>query len=208
MRMRHLGLRAILAICLFFSVAVAIPFSTFALDATPTASSEAWPPPKSTCGETAPIDPRDLSFESPVDGALVRPAGAPDQDLYLLEVTLPQDTCLAFDGHRRHDGAIVWYVQEGTITIDIAPVTGLPAPDISLGRGDGGIEQFLDSAILEEGDWISVDRMADYSYRNTGDSDATVLMTVLEHRQVYDGGLNSAAQAAGGCRGLCKSSRR
>ena len=206
--MRHLGLRVSLAVYLFFCATVAIPFSAFAVDATPVASSDAWPPPLSTCGNTTPIDPRDLSVESPEDGGLVRPAGAPDQDLYLLEVTLPQDTCLAFDGHHRHDGAIVWYVQEGTITINIAPVTGMPAPDIALHRGDGDIEQFLGSAVLEDGDWVSVDRMADYSYRNTGDSDATVLMTVLEHRQAHEGGPNSAAQAAGGCRGLCKSSRR
>ncbi|MFT4036676.1 MAG: hypothetical protein QM692_00745 [Thermomicrobiales bacterium] len=181
--------------------------AAFAQQATPVAGGD-WPPPPSSCSGGQLLDPNDLRVEAPKGGALVRPASAPNQDLYLLEVTLKSGDCVGYDAHLRHDGAIVWFVQSGQIALSIMPIQGRPAPDIAAGRRDGSALRVTSRMVLEAGDWVSIDRMADYQYRNTGTGQAVVMMTVLEERQPWQGDLGATAMAAGGCKGICKNPRR
>lgn len=187
---------ATLPLVLLFVVSsflAAIPATVVAQEATPVVpvAESVFPPvnvgdigewllPTSFCGEGN----ASTTQEAPFGGALVRPSSAPNQDLYFLEVTLPAGACVGYGDHYLHDGAIVWFVQKGTITFKTQLVVGLPAADVEARSADG-------SAILVEagrevdipaGGWISVDRAANYSYRNDGTEDAIILMAVLETR--------------------------
>lgn len=227
--MRSLSRRFALLLCLVLASAALFPFGAAGQSATPVPTPEIalppiiipgfWPDntgnatiffpaaaplPESTCGKAAPISRADTSIEAPLDGAETRPASLTDTDLYLLQVSLPAASCVAFDGHARHDGAIVWYVVSGSITMDIRPIADRPAPVITMGRGS------LDatgSAELGAGDWIGVDRLADYSYR-TGSEPAVLMMTVLEPRAPIFTGAEPGIIFAADCRAICRGARR
>ncbi len=147
--------------------------------------------------------------EMPVGGALTRPAAAPNQDLYLLRVTLPERACVGYDGHYLHDGAMIWFVQQGTIAFKTRSIVGLPAADVVAGHGDGSPIALTGGAVdLAEGDWISIDRAANYTYRNTGQGDAIIMMSVLESRPaVTELEPEDGVMFLSGCKGLCRGKR-
>jgi hypothetical protein len=126
-------------------------------------------------------------------------------DLYVVKVTLPPDTCVGFSGHYLHDGAAIWLVDEGTVEFDFQPIVGWPSPDLLLERSSGIQEPITAQMRLEVGDWVSADRAVNYSYRNTGDIDAVIIMTVLENRWIVtENNVEAVTMFAAGCKGVCR----
>jgi hypothetical protein len=135
--------------------------------------------------------------ESPLSGAEVDPWATPGRQLYLLVLTLPPDSCVGYSSHYLHDGAIVWLVQEGQIEFATQPIAGLP-PAIVGASDENGTPIAISgpSITLGAGDWVKLDRAAEYSYRNAGTEPAVVLMAVNE----VDPFGGYARSCKGGCR--------
>jgi hypothetical protein len=135
--------------------------------------------------------------ESPMNGALVKPADTPGRDLFLLVITMPPGSCVGYGSHYLHNGAVVWYVQEGSIEFATQPVSGLPAATVAGWDATQMPIAISDTpASLEAGAWISIDRAAEYSYRNAGPDPAVVLMAANE----VDPFAGLAFSCKGGCR--------
>lgn len=158
------------------------------------------------------------SVLTPGENAVVRPVANPDQHLYLLQTTMPPDACLGFGNHLLHDGAILWFVASGEIEMRIEPIEGLPEASLQLGTpsetGDS-IDTIQDevgalSATLTAGSWVSADSAVHYSYGNSGDQPAVILMTVLEtlpESEVTTPDTGSMMIFAN-CKGNCRNPRR
>lgn len=147
--------------------------------------------------------------ESPVDGALVSPASAPDMDLYVVKVTLQPGACVSYAGHFMHDGAAIWLVESGNIEFDFQLILGKPVPDLGLWRGSGEPEPVAAFMQLKSGHWVTADRAVHYSYRNMGQEPAVIVMTVLENRWVYTGAeFSPIGSGMFECRAACRNSRR
>ncbi len=139
---------------------------------------------------------RDIT-ERPEGGALVKPAAIAGRDLYLLEVTLPPGTCVGYGSHYLHDGAMSWLVQSGEIEFATQPVAGMPVATVTgIGANGLGIAVSETPTTLASGDWVTIDRAAEYSYRNAGSEPAVVLMAVNE----WDPFGNLMRSCKGGCR--------
>lgn len=170
-------------------------------DATPV-PVEATPPPRGDLPEefcTAEEIEDGFAFivERPAGGALIKPAATPGRDLYVVEIVLPSGSCVSFDSHYLHNGAIVWFVQSGTIEFAAQPVSGLPEPIVTAGDANGvGITVSPMPLTLEAGQWVGLDRAGEYSYRNAGSDEAVVIMAASEEDPF--GGL--ARSCKGGCR--------
>jgi hypothetical protein len=135
-------------------------------------------------------------IERPEGGALVKPFATSGRDLYLLELTLPKDTCLGYGSHYLHDGAITWMVQSGEIEFATQPIAGLPEATVTAYDATGeAITVSATPTALGPGDWVTLDRAAEYSYRHVGDEPAVVIMAVNEIDPY--GGVDR------GCRGGC-----
>lgn len=219
--MRRLATLPLVFLLLLSSLVAAIPANVAAQEGTPVVpvADTVFPPvnvrdvgdwllPQPFCTPQEIADGADFALEAPTGGALVRPASAPNQDLYLLEVTLPPNACIGYQGHYLHDGAIVWFVQDGTISFKAEVVVGLPAAEVDARRANGDIIDVRTMPVeLEPGDWISVDRAANYTYRNTGSEDARILMAVLEARPsetMLPSDAGGSFLIAGGCKTRCR----
>lgn len=147
--------------------------------------------------------------ELPPNDVLVSPASAPGTDLYVVKVILEPGTCLPYNGHFLHDGAAIWLVDSGDVEFDFQLIPGKPVPDLALQRGAGNREPVTTFMHLEAGDWVSADRAVHYGYRNAGQTQAIVIMTVLENRWIYTGKEFSPIGSIGeDCRGHCRNARR
>lgn len=147
--------------------------------------------------------------ELPLYDVLVSPASAPGTDLYVVKVILEPGACLPYTGHFLHDGAAIWLVDSGEIEFDFQLIPGRPVPDLDLQHGSGNREPVTAFMHLEAGDWVSADRAVHYSYRNAGQTQATVIMTVLEDRWIYTGAeFNPIVSSITDCRGVCRNARR
>jgi hypothetical protein len=132
--------------------------------------------------------------ERPVNGALVEPAATPGRSLYLLELTLPPNTCVGYSSHYLHDGAIVWFVQEGEIEFSTQPIAGTPPALVTaMDHNQMPIATSSMPITLGSGDWVALDRAAEYTYRNAGAEPAIVLMAANEDDPF-------ARSCKGGCR--------
>lgn len=127
------------------------------------------------------------------------PPGTPDDGkaLYLTVLTMPPTSCMDF---RVRSGAVVLYVQEGTIEYTARAVSPDPAHAPSIQMGDsGGIDGdvtpvALDTPVtLHATDWITQDRTAWFTFRNAGATDAVV--SVAEYVTPWDDD-----NCGGGCR--------
>lgn len=220
--MRRFTRRSMLTLTLLVIVLGMRPIGTGAQEATPVAGSVGdflppvavqisggWVAPAEFCDSEA-IDAGSLdTIEAPFGGAAVRPASASNQDLYFLSVTLPEGACIGYGSHYVHDGAIVWFVQQGSVSFKTRSIVGMPAAEVTAWDANGfPIPLTTEAMELEAGGWISVDRAVNYSYRNAGEGDAVIMMAVLEQRP---------AEAAlepepgdvilAGCKGLCRGRR-
>lgn len=147
--------------------------------------------------------------EYPAYDVLVSPASAPGMDLYMVKVMLEPGTCVSYADHFLHDGAVVWLVESGQVEFDFQLIPGRPVPDLSLWRGNGDQESVSAFMQLKADDWVSADRAVHYSYRNSGQEPAVIMMTVLENRWVYTGAeFSPIGSGLFDCRGICRNSRR
>jgi hypothetical protein len=112
--------------------------------------------------------------------SLFHPPGVPDDDesLFLTVLTLPPASCMDY---RNRSGAVVFYVQEGTIEYTAHAVNPDPtmAPVITMGRSGGLVDDAvavpLDTpTTLHATDWLTQDRAVWFSFRNAGAVDAVV----------------------------------
>lgn len=205
--MRLLPFRALVLVFILLGLAPGPPV-TAAHPATPVVGDD-YLETGFTCSEEAREAGRASVGEQPANGALVSPASAPAQDLYLLEVTVPAGACVWFDDHFLHDGAMVWYLQSGSVELALDLLEGWPPPDLTLVRAGGTVEPVSPTISLATGDWLSADRAVGYAYRNDGEEPAVILMTVLESRWVYTGEeFNPLTAGTFDCRGSCRNSRR
>jgi hypothetical protein len=183
-----------LSALLNITVPITVAQETPVVEATPTLRAEL---PEEFCTEDE-IDQgnRDI-VERPEGGALVKPAITTGRDLYLLELTLPPGTCVGYGSHYLHDGAMSWLVQSGEIEFATQPVAGMPAATAT-GVGANGVDIVVSESptTLASGDWVTIDRAAEYSYRNAGPEPAVVLMAVNE----WDPFGNLMRSCKGGCR--------
>jgi hypothetical protein len=195
----HVGL----LLCTFLFSFGLLPELTRAQSATPTlpgSSSQ-----QEFCTEAEIFKGEIFIEESPVGAALIGPASASDMDLYVVKVTLPPDTCVAYTSHYLHDGAAIWLIDDGTVEFDFQPITGWPAPNLTLERNDGTVEPVAAQMELKTGDWVAADRAVNYSYRNIGDGNAAIIMTVFENRVTFEESEPSPIiTIAGGCKGVCR----
>lgn len=162
-----------------------------------------------TCSEESRQAGLEKIVEQPWPGGVVSPASAPGQDLYFVEVTVPAGTCVGFDDHFPHDGAIIWYVKQGDIVFGIDFLEGSPPPDLALVSGNGTVKPLATSMKLTTGDSLSSDRAVGYAYRNDSKETVIILMTVLENRWIWTGAEFSPIPAGDfNCRGVCRNARR
>jgi hypothetical protein len=175
-------------------------------DASPT--SQAHLPKKEICTPAEIAGAEDGVSESLVGAALVSPAAHPEDDLYIVKVILQKGTCVSFADHYLHDGAAIWLVDSGEIEFDFQPIAGWSAPRLALQRGNGDQENVAPLMHLEAGDWVSADRAVNYSYRNIGDGEAVVIMSVLEKHWIVTGeDPEGVYMFAAGCNALCRKRR-
>jgi hypothetical protein len=166
-------------------------------------------PPFATAQEGTPVAPvaeefctddeldagSDTIVSAPIeDYGVVLPADAPDHQLYLTVFTLPPDTCLI---DRWNFGANVFQILSGTVDMAIAPGLTPEAPVIEAGTSDGTPLDATSGTplALAAGDWVTIDREADFALRNRGDADAVVVVATFEALPIPANG------CGGGCRG-------
>ncbi len=209
--MRRTWYPVALLFCMVFSGLGLLPLVSQASSATPTAVESLNPPEFCTPEEIAAMtsDDPEAPLEFPPVEALVSPASVPDSDLYVVKVTLPPHACVAFAGHFLHDGAIVWLVDSGDVTFDFQLIRNRPVPDLAYQPLDEARQPVRPLLQLEAGDWVSTDRAVHYSYLNTGETPAVIIMTVLEKRWIYTGDeVDPILMAAIECKGVCRNPRR
>ncbi len=115
--------------------------------------------------------------EAPHDtSGVVQPAADPTMELWVVVVTLPPGSCV---GYHSHAGAVVLFVQQGTIEYAYRPLTG--EPDLGVAAGDRqGVRIPLSlgtPVLLTPGAWVTQDREVEYTYRNAGEGDAVVALS-------------------------------
>lgn len=98
------------------------------------------------------------------------------QRLYLSVLTLPPHACIPY---RYRAGAVVLYVQEGTIVYTAQADNDYPNPSVRTGGNDGLADDSAAVAmdtdvILAAGHWVTQDRGVWYTFRNPGPDEAVV----------------------------------
>jgi hypothetical protein len=160
-------------------------------DATPTMRGNL---PTETCTAAEITKGDNEIVEQPANGAQVEPAATPGRSLYLLVITMPPGSCVGYASHYLHDGAISWFVQAGEIEFSTQPIAGMPPAIVT--AMDQDLNQIVVSSMpitLGAGDWVALNRAAEYTYRNAGPDPAVVLMAVDEDDPF-------ARSCKGGCR--------
>lgn len=108
--------------------------------------------------------------------AIVRPHGfGGNERLYLAVVTLPAGACIK---DRVRDGAVVLYVQQGSVNY-FAQLAGAAGPQIRRGGStdpDAVSTVALDTlTTLNQNDWISQDRIVEMTITNPGPGQAVIV---------------------------------
>jgi hypothetical protein len=204
--MRHIRYRIVVVLCMLSFGFGLFPNVSHSQDASPTQQA---PLPKQEICTPEEIAAAEFGVtESPLGAALVSPAAHPDEDLYVVKITLQKDACVSYADHYLHEGAIIWLVDSGEIEFDFQPIVGWPAPELAFQTSNGDLEKVTPLMHLQAGDWVSTDRAVNYSYRNIGEEDAVVIMTVLEkHWIVPDEDPDGITMFAAGCNSLCRKRR-
>jgi hypothetical protein len=101
--------------------------------------------------------------------------------LYVAVLTLPPDACIPF---RYRLGAMVLFVQQGTVVYTAQEYAGAEVPVIMRGDSDGSAGDNIpvalgESVSLHAGDWVTQDRAVWYSFRNSGSEDAIISAAVF-----------------------------
>lgn len=126
-------------------------------------------------GEAVFVEPgQGDEHETPAGVVALNPAA--DERLYLSVLTLPADACLKY---RYRIGAVVLFVQEGTILYTANAGSAHPNPTVMTGDNDPATDDAAPVALdveteLEAGHWVTQDRPMWYTFRNPGPGDATV----------------------------------
>jgi hypothetical protein len=142
-----------------------------------------------------------ITEDPPDENGIAYPAYAPGRSLYVVEVTLPAETCV---GWHAKLGAVVLFVQEGVIRYaaysaltEATPVVEARAPGgaVQTVDLDGDPEVEGDFAVIElgEGGWVTQDRDVWFTYHNPGPDVAVVALAV-------DEGPDGIGDCGGGCR--------
>lgn len=208
--MRRAAQRLGLALSLFALTVGAMPALAQDPPATSVATPSAFPPDEVCTAEE--LDKDNLeSVLTPGQNAIIHPVANPDQDLYVLQTWMPSGACLGFGGHSVHNGAMMWFVTDGVVELWIEPVDGLPEASLQIGvptesdDWQDAITQEVGSlsATLGTGSWASTDSAVHYSFRNSANTPAVVMMVVLETPRdpsVATGGMMFLANCKGNCR--------
>lgn len=100
------------------------------------------------------------------------PTAAPDQTLYLEEVTIPVGTRLS---RHFHDGVQIGHIRSGVLTYTIE------SGSTTVTRADGSVEQVTGPAtvLLRPGDWLVEDRDLVHYAENSGVEPVVVTLTAL-----------------------------
>jgi hypothetical protein len=200
--MRRGQFRNVLLLCAFLCGLGLLPGASRAQAATPVPLHTDFPPEFCSPEEIA---DGDMNIEeSPEETLVVSPANAPNMDLYVVKIKLPAHSCVSFSGHNLHDGAVLWLVDSGTVEFDFQFLPNWPFPDLAFHLKDENVESVPGVTKLEEGDWVSADRAVHYSYRNPTDSEAIIIMTVLENRVIFTGSGSAGLGFGAGCKGVCR----
>jgi hypothetical protein len=101
--------------------------------------------------------------------------------LYVAVLTLPPDACIPF---RFREGAVVLFVQQGSVVYTALEYAGAEDPIVEKGDSDGSAGDNIAVALgepvsLHAGDWITQDRTVWYSFRNSGSEDAIISAAVF-----------------------------
>jgi hypothetical protein len=166
-----------------------IPERSAAQTASPAASpepiGEGTPIPECSAPEIAigeavwvePGQPTEHSEPKGVVGMYINPqeSMAP-QRLYLSVLTLPPHACIPY---RYRAGAVVLYVQEGTVVYTAQADNDFPNPAVRTGDNDGLADDSSAVAmdtdvVLDAGHWVTQDRGVWYTFRNPGPGEAVV----------------------------------
>jgi hypothetical protein len=148
-------------------------------EATPTAPAEVCSPEEIAAGEALNSPP-----PGETDGVVppFAPGATGSKVLYIAVVTLPEDSCLPY---RFRDGAVVLFVQEGTIEYTATADAADPDPDLTIEMGDSDedpadtVEVDLDETVtLEANEWLTQDNGVWFTFRNAGAGDAVVSVAV------------------------------
>ncbi|MBA2596652.1 MAG: hypothetical protein H0V00_08510 [Chloroflexia bacterium] len=188
--MRSAVFAAIVVITLLLSGLVsAAPRNSAALGATPTdetPTGELTAPPADCTAEeltlgdlVEPLPPGDISgVVAPFDET----GAGGGRVLYLAIVTLLPDSCLDY---RYREGAVVLFVQQGTIVYTARADAAEPDADAEIMRGDSDASDddntvvALDTPVTLHGnDWITQNKGVWFALRNSGDDTAVISVAV------------------------------
>ena len=149
----------------------------FSVSLRPSAAQEIGPgAPAELCSPAALADGENATILSTDEQGAVTPLGSQGEVLYYSLVTLPPAACLEY---RYRAGAVVLFVQQGTIDYAVHAVDSKIAPEILRGAGDGSaVSVAFDKAItLHASDWVSQDSAAWYTFWNSGEGEAVVAVS-------------------------------
>lgn len=137
-----------------------------------------------------------IVVEPPGEAGVVTPAEAPHHLLWVVAITIPPQSCRAFQSPEfiPQRGPIVLFVQSGSIEYGVHSASTPPAT-VMMGHQDATPQlvpqdQFVP---LSSGDWVTQDRAAWFTYRNPGPGSAVVSMAGLVGE--------TDEECSGGCRG-------
>jgi hypothetical protein len=159
------------------------PIQSVALLASPSAGTPApgSPPTEELCPDTDVFHTgTEIVVEPPEEAGVVIPADASDHVLWLVEITIPPQTCREFQVPPPQKGAVVLFVHSGSIEYGVSSATTPPAT-VMMGHQDAAPQSVpLDTLVpLNSGDWVTQDRAAWFTYRNPGPGSAVVSMAAF-----------------------------
>lgn len=135
-----------------------------------------------------------ITEDPPDDNGIVAPAHDPSRRLYVVEITLPPETCEPF--HVKL-GGVVLFVQEGTIEYAAYSAQTEATPVVEARKPGEEVQTValnpVEVVALGPGGWVTQDRDVWFSYRNPGPGNAVVAMAA-------DVGSGDIGDCGGGCR--------
>jgi hypothetical protein len=158
----------------------AAPIQSVALLASPSASAPGpgSPPAQELCPASDVIHTgTEIVVEPPGEAGVVEPADDPDHVLWVVEITIPPQTCRELHAH---DGPVVLFVHSGSIEYGVSSAT-TPSATVMMGHQDAAPQSVpLDTLVpLSSGDWVTQNRAAWFTYRNPGPGSAVVSMAAF-----------------------------
>jgi hypothetical protein len=152
------------------------PIQSVALVASPSAGTPA--PTEELCPASDVIyTGTEIVVEPPGEAGVVEPADDPDHVLWVVEITIPPQTCREFHAQQ---GPVVLFVHSGSIEYGVSSAT-TPSATVMMGHQDAAPQSVpLDTLVpLSSGDWVTQNRAAWFSYRNPGPGSAVVSMAAF-----------------------------